>query len=250
MKWVEDLNRWIFDPKNADQEKEGKTKFLQSPAYGPPTDLKAVGISNAVLKKKSAKFYKNNKTISFSELITGINNIWMDSGISEAHVLCYYILSRYKKYYDDELWELIDKNWVPKIDHWISSDHLCMEIYGHYPVYRPPYLSKIQTWVKSVNPWRRRIGVTCLLQHVRKNPNAAKIAIQQIATVKNDSNYCVRKSIPWILREASKSDLNGVEEYIRNNIAYFNKTELREASKRMSDQVQEELLVVYDRMKK
>ncbi|MHA2252094.1 MAG: DNA alkylation repair protein [Candidatus Kariarchaeaceae archaeon] len=246
MEWVDEIQTWLFNAENADQERNGKRKFLQTSMDGPVTQLDTVGISNGVLRKKAAELYKKHNNLPFDELITGMDELWSNSGISEAKVLVTYFLARYKKQFNRALWTQIDSKWIDGIDHWIPSDHLCMDVFGHFTVYHETYLKDIQQWNKSSNPWRRRISLVCLVKHVRKEKEAARVLIEQVEAVKKDTNYYVRKAIPWLLRESCKSDPDGVIVFIKNNIQYFKKTELREAMKKLPNTVQDEFLELYE----
>ncbi len=246
MKWVDELREWLFDPQNSDQEKKGKIKFLQKPASGPPTKLTAVGISNGRIKKKAADFYRNNTDMIFQNLINGIDEIWLDFGISEAHVLACNILARYKKKFNSDLWKLIDLKWINKLDHWISSDHLGIDVYPHFQIKNPPYVNDIKNWIKSENPWRRRIATICLLKHVRTSREDTLLLMDQIDVIKSDKNYYVRKTIHWMLREASKANPQGIEKFIRINIKYFYISELNEAIKRLKDPVKTEIINLFE----
>lgn len=243
-----ELIDWLNDPQTADQVVAGKSKFLKTSKEGPITQLDTVGISNDVLKKKGREFYKENEKIEMSELLEGLNTLWFEPMLSEARILTTYILAKYHKNFDTSIWEYIDR-WVESIDHWTSCDHLCMEITPYIKVYENPIYEDLQKWITSDNFWRRRFTIVSFLKHVRSDKSAVVVMLPLMNQIMSDNNYYVRKAIPWILREASKSDPEEVKEFIKERIELLTKTELREATDRLDPNIQTHFLKVYDQLK-
>lgn len=247
MIWVNDLMNWLQDEDNSDQVKEGKSNFLKTAKIGPITKLDVVGISNGILKKKASDFYRSNKEMKLSELLEGLDVLWMKPMLAEARVLTAYILGKYHSKFDATVWQIIDR-WVETIDHWTSCDHLCIDVTGYIDVHKEPIYQDIQGWIKSDNFWRRRFAVVCFVKHARSNKSAVNKLLPLIDQILRDTNYYVRKSIPWLLREASKADSKLLSEFIFDRIGFLSKTELREAMKMLDTQTQDKFLFKYEKL--
>ncbi|MCE7735457.1 MAG: DNA alkylation repair protein [Candidatus Heimdallarchaeota archaeon] len=247
MIWVNELMNWLQDEDNSDQVKEGKLNFLKTAKIGPITKLDVVGISNGVLKKKASEFYRLNREMELSDLLEGLDILWMKPMLSEARILTAYILGKYHSKFDDTVWQLIDR-WVDTIDHWTSCDHLCIDVTGYMDVYENPIYTDIQEWINSDNFWRRRFAVVCFVKHARSNKNAVIKLLPLIDLILRDTNYYVRKSIPWLLREASKADSELLSEFIFERIGFLSKTEVRESMKMFDNETQEKFLYKYSKL--
>ncbi|MHA2029172.1 MAG: DNA alkylation repair protein [Candidatus Kariarchaeaceae archaeon] len=247
MIWINELINWLHDKDNSDQVKEGKLNFLKTAKEGPVTKLDTVGISNGILKKKANEFYRSNKDLQLQELLDGLDILWMKPMLSEARVLAAYILGKYHKIYDERVWEQID-NWVDSIDHWTSCDHLCIDVSGNLAVDEYPIYIALQEWVKSENFWRRRFAIVCFVKHVRTEKRSVDKLLPLLDSILRDTNYYVRKAIPWLLREASKSSPNVLSEFIFDRIGFLSKTELREAMKMLDTDTQDKFIYKYEKI--
>ncbi|MCH8907367.1 MAG: DNA alkylation repair protein [Candidatus Heimdallarchaeota archaeon] len=221
MKWERLIYEWLTDKSNSNQNLESKTNFAKTTFQSESTSLNAVGISNPSLRKK----------------------------VLEARTMSCYFLSKYKKHVDKTLFNHINSVWIDLIDHWTLSDHLCIDAFANLDLNQISYTKEIKKWVKNENFWRRRLSVTIYLKHLRKHEWAGLLALENIDKLKEDTNYYVRKSFSWVLRESSKVMKENISAYLINNVGYFNKTELHEASKYCDQGFKTELLDTYDQLK-
>jgi 3-methyladenine DNA glycosylase AlkD len=250
--WVKDIIKWILDPSTSDQEPVGKTKFVKTAKDGPITRLSAVGKSNPLVRKKSKEFYKSyNNSLDLKNLLLGLDYIYQNIDYTEAAMFVFYTLETFKSLYkkdgeaQNEIFDLINYRWIDKIDHWIPSDHLCIDGVRHIQVYRDKYVKEIGKWVESDHFWRQRLSVVIFIKHLKTSKVARDQAINNITQLLGNKNYYIRKSFPWVLREISKVEPDRIETYVRDNISYFNKTELREAVKALDELIQVELIDLY-----
>lgn len=249
LKWERLIYEWLTDKSNSNQNLESKTNFAKTTFEGESTSLNAVGISNPSLRKKVTSFFNENKNMSQEDLIQGLDYLWIETGILEGRTMSCYFLAKYKKHVDKNMFNHINSVWIDLIDHWTSSDHLCIDAFANLDLNQISYTKEIKKWVKNKNFWRRRLSVTIYLKHLRKHEWAGLLALENIDKLKEDTNYYVRKSFSWILRESSKVMKENISTYLINNVGYFNKTELREASKYCDQEFKTELLDTYDELK-
>ena len=227
-----------------DQEGESKTDFLRIAKVGPPTRLAAIGISNGSVKKLARQYYADNKAQPFEHVLGVADELFRDAKYVEEHMFLFYLLEMYRKSYTSDLFPIVD-GWIDLVDHWISSDHIAINVMKHYPVGN--HLDEIYQWVDSSNFWRRRQALTIFLKHL-KSTKVAETVIALLDLLKEDRNYYVRKAFPWVMREMSKSHPELVQPFMITNIDFFTKTEVREASKYLEGN--EKIIELYEQAKR
>lgn len=241
------VKSWLFDENNIDQDVESKIEFVQKSMVGPITRLRALGISNGKLKKYANQVSKEYKNIELDELLEELDIIYQNSISTEEKIIVYYILEKYKKLVVNNsqlVFNFIDENWIDDIDHWTSSDHLCIDALKHIK-FDDTLREKIDSWIKSDNFWRRRLAVTTMLKHT-KVENNAKYILTNIDLLKEDTNYYVRKTFPWLIRTISDSFPAMIKDYLLINYKFFSKTELRDATKKLDSITIEKILQNYN----
>lgn len=234
--WIKEIKTWLMDPSNADQEKSGKQKFIATSKTPTPSKLQAIGISNTKLRKYSSIKTRELKGEPFDEILKGLTKIWTEYYFEEYRIfVSSFLANTYwrKNHFTRELWEEIDEKWIPKIDYWTNSDAICIDILGYFPVTEEPYLSDLKRWNISDNFWRRRLSLITFIRLVRKNADSVKLLLPLVEhlLIKNEKDYYARKAIPWILREASKSNPQKIEEFLYKNKELLKNAEIKEASK-------------------
>ncbi|MCY3410556.1 MAG: DNA alkylation repair protein [Candidatus Heimdallarchaeota archaeon] len=247
MAWYNTFMDWISDPANHDQDNTKKTGFVQTAMVGPVTKLSAAGISNGKLKKYCVEVQKANISMDIDELLEGAHYIFEKARFTEDRVAIFFLLERYKKLIKTNsirVFTEINDRWVDLIDHWTTSDHLCINVFP-YLMLNDSILKEIDLWGESQNFWRRRLSITALIKHCQ-DEEIGLFIIKQVNKQIQDRNYYVRKAIPWLLRTCCKSVTEEVEEYLMNNYHQLSKTELREAMKNLSIDSQAILLDLYE----
>lgn len=242
------ITKWLEDPSSSDQNKESKSGFIRTAKAGPITRLRAAGISNGKLKKYATEIFKENKTIDYNPLMGEMSDLYLEAKSTETVVLCFFILEKFKQLVRNnskDIFKIINSDWIDKIDHWTSSDHLCINLVGYLEL-DEDIIEEVKTWRKSQNFWRRRLSITFFLKHYKGNEEISNLVLEQIDYLKNDKNYYVRKSLPWLMRTVSHTIPDTIEEYLEKNIIYFSKTEIREASRKLSDDAQVQLIELYE----
>lgn len=248
MEFALSITKWLEDPSSRDQNKESKNGFIRTALAGPVTRLHAIGISNPKLRKYASEFYKENITLDYNTLMEEMRKLYNQSKYTETVVLCFFILEKFKKLVKNNsknIFKVINLDWIDKIDHWTSSDHLCINLVGYLEL-DEDIIEEVKTWRKSQNFWRRRLSITFFLKHYKGNEEISNLVLEQIDYLKKDKNYYVRKSLPWLMRTVSHTIPDTIEEYLEKNIIYFSKTEIREASRKLSDDAQVQLIELYE----
>ena len=240
--WAKELLVWLHDPTNRNQDIEKKSGFVRTAKVGDVTQLQVLGIDNGSLKKKARSLSKEISELGLEELLPDLDSIFTNAEHIEERVIVCFILERFRREFDQSLFQLLDEKWIALIDHWIVNDHLSLNVIGHFPVYEEPYYSIIAQYPTSRNFWRRRMALTAFILQIRKKKEATARFLPIVKRLLGDKNYYVKKAVPWTLREASKSDPESVTEFLRRHKSQMNRTTLKEASARLSEDVRQEML--------
>ena len=230
------MREYLLDKVHRDQDPEKKTAFVRIAKEGDVTLLRAFGISNPTVKQLAKGYFR--KGYSFNTVLSNCDEMIRSARHTEEIIFALYLIEFYKST-DERLFRAADV-WIDLIDHWMMSDHLSINAMRHYTVEN--HIDEIRVWTVSDNFWRRRQSVTIFLKHMKKT-EVRKAVLANMTELLGDRNYYVRKAIPWVLRECSKFDLDGICRFLEDNIKSFSKTELREASKRIPER--ERLLELY-----
>lgn len=242
---IKDEMKQLIRNTSPDQNAKSKTSFLRTAKEGQPTRLKAFGLSNGKVKKLAVQFYSEEyKSHPFDEVLFACDLLFREAEFVEDHMLIFYLLERFHKQFTSDLFSVVNQ-WIDLIDHWISSDHIDINVMRKYPIER--HLKEISSWRNSENFWRRRQSITILLKHLKKD-NVGEILMGNIEHLKTDKSYYVRKGFTWVMREYSKIRPEIVYRFLDTNINHLNKTELRECSKYLKQK--EELIEKYERIKR
>ncbi len=243
MDWVEELTLWLKNPSTPDQNAESKSQFIKIAKVGPPTRLSGLGISNGKLKRYASYLVKTHQPV-LSENLEQLNLLYSKAEHTETLLVLFFIIERLKKQVDSTLFYFLEENWIPKIDHWTTADHMCINVFGYIPL-NADIIKRVEGWTFHDNFWFRRLSITFYLKHL-KNRDTHPYVIRNIDVLKNDPNYYVRKGIPWVVRTLSKQNLSIVEKFLEQNVESLTKTELREACKYLSKPTQLHLLEKYE----
>ncbi|MDD3246503.1 MAG: DNA alkylation repair protein [Methanosarcina sp.] len=121
------------------------------------------------------------------------------------------------------------EHWVENyVNNWAKCDTLCNHAVGSFIEKFPSYIENLKLWTQSDNRWLRRASAVTLILPARKGlflPDIFEIS-DLLLTDKDD---LVRKGYGWMLKEASKSHLQEVFDYVMKNKKEMPRTSLRYA---------------------
>ncbi|HQY43898.1 MAG TPA: DNA alkylation repair protein [Paracoccaceae bacterium] len=137
------------------------------------------------------------------------DGLWQ-SNIHEARVAAAKLLTQARIPGDEPVWQLI-ASWVPGFDAWAIADHAC-DAGGRRLVADPSRLDQVEGWVTHDSLWVRRAALVITLPWTKQNfPKPEDLAIRDrvlgwAATLADDRDWFIQKSIAWWLRDLSKHD--------------------------------------------
>ncbi|MDP7282742.1 MAG: DNA alkylation repair protein [Candidatus Undinarchaeales archaeon] len=167
-----------------------------------PTNLEFMGLKMDVLKKIAKKTTINCKD-DVNECFTLLKTLWSDA-TREGRQIAAEVLALLSKKYPEQCFEFIQDR-LHHIGDWELCDRLaCMSMKQLIKNDYEKYKKLIPIWIQSENLWVRRFGTVCLvtISHL-KHPDTTYI-LKSLDRVMDDSEYYVKKSVGWVLREVTK----------------------------------------------
>jgi 3-methyladenine DNA glycosylase AlkD len=122
------------------------------------------------------------------------------------------------------------------VNNWAKCDTLCNHAVGSFIEMYPECVESLKGWARSENRWLRRASAVTLILPARKGMFLGDIF--EIAEVLlKDEDDMVQKGYGWMLKEASKSHLQEVFEYVMAKKAGMPRTALRYAIEKMPEEM-------------
>ncbi len=106
----------------------------------------------------------------------------------------------------------------------------------------PELAARVSRWAGDRNMWVRRASIVGLIPIVRRGV-ALDILYRTARRLHGDPEDLIQKAVGWALREAGKSDMGRLEQYLRENGPRIPRTTLRYAIERFPPRQRRELLV-------
>jgi 3-methyladenine DNA glycosylase AlkD len=109
-------------------------------------------------------------------------------------------------------------------------------IQGH-----PEFIDEVTSWVDSENKWLRRASIVPFAKLAR-NGQHIDVVHKTAAKLFNDGEDLIQKAAGWILRESGKTDMNRLEQFLREHGKRIPRTTLRYAIERFPETKRKDLL--------
>ena len=160
----------------------------------------------------------------------------------EPRGLAILVLTRFKKELGPDAFERI-RRWLERdyLDNWALVDATCPELAGHLLLLHPALQDAIREWAGSPNRWVRRASLVSWLKLTKKRELLDKIyAMAEVHF--SDPDDLIQKANGWLLREAGKTDVDRLEDFLRRHGPQIPRTTLRYAIERFPGNKRQALL--------
>lgn len=168
--------------------------------------------------KKGYSFYKGD----LEQIFDTFHSIHHTSNNFETKNQAYLFLDKYFNKVDDAKIYAHLITWVKQIDNWAHSDNLSKYLtrFSEKPELKNKFLSQLEKWNKSKNPWERRQSLISLFYYARTKKNHVEFDLAQkhLLNLIDDSDYFVQKAVGWTLRESYNVYPDLTYKLIKNNI--------------------------------
>jgi 3-methyladenine DNA glycosylase AlkD len=171
--------------------------------------------------------------------------LW-DTSSREERKICSESVSRLLEKDEESALSLIMEI-IPDLDNWEICDSLANIGLKNWMIEHPEVtLRMIHNWVRSPNPWIRRLGVVSLIplsnREVFEDLDAYLIVIKKLM---RDEHESVQKAVSWVIREITPKDPHRVGKFLEVFTKYSEPSTqriIREGSKKLDDAVRTVLM--------
>ncbi|NIG57150.1 DNA alkylation repair protein [Chitinophaga sp. Cy-1792] len=202
--------------------------------------LKVYGMRNAAIASIAKISFKEIKDRPKEEIFSLCEILWKSEYLEEGYIACNWSYAIRRQYEADDIKTF--ENWVQHyVTNWITCDTLCNHTVGTLIEMYPKQISYLKKWALSDNRWMRRAAAVTLIVPAKKGlflPDIFKIA----DTLLMDKDDMVQKGYGWMLKEASKENLEKVYQYIMKHRASMPRTALRYAIEKFPPQMKAEAM--------
>jgi 3-methyladenine DNA glycosylase AlkD len=205
--------------------------------------FRCYGLTAAQVRALAKEIYEIVKPEWRIEDAVRLCDILLPNSYHEAKTIGVLILEKYKKDFPRSLLPKI-RTWLEAdyLNNWAAVDVLCPESVGALLVKYPELVKEIKTWPDSPNRWVRRASLVSFIKLARKREYLD--AIYKIsASLFEDGDDLIQKANGWLLREAGKGDMAGLEKFLLQHGPAIPRTTLRYAIERFDDKERKRILL-------
>lgn len=136
------------------------------------------------------------------------------------------------------------KRWLARhCTDWASTDNLCGEVIGPLLVQHPSLIAEVRAWRASRHLYVRRASAVALIPLARKG-QALDEAYAAARALGGEEHHLLQKAAGWLLREAGKTDMARLEEFLRRHGRELSRTTVSYAVERFAMQKRRDLQAV------
>lgn len=211
------------------QQADQKTRDSAQSYFKEPIEV--YGVKTAIVNRIAGNYWQGVKLFGKQAIFDLCEELLKSNFNEEAFIACDWAYRVRDQYCADDLSVFAD--WIGKyIDNWAKCDTLCNHAVGALIDKYPELIEELKHWATSENRWLRRAAAVSLIIPARRGRFLHDIF--EIATLLlTDQDDLVRKGYGWMLKEASKSHLSEVFDYIIRNKESMPRTALRYAIEKM-----------------
>jgi 3-methyladenine DNA glycosylase AlkD len=217
------------------QRAVGEKKYLKS-------QLMFFGVPVPEVRKAARQFKKEHPHFTRQELLRQTQAMWTD--YHEMRTVAIAILEQYAQLLRGADIAFVEKL-IRRSEGWSHVDFLAVQIAGPI-VQKYKSARKLMTrWSRDESFWIRRSSMLSLILELRSEDGDFELFVGFADGMLDEKEFFIRKSIGWVLREASKARPELVYDYLLNRIKRVSGLTLREGSKRLPKRQRERLLALY-----
>jgi len=192
-----------------------------------------LGVRLPLVRKIANKHFKEISELDVDQVLEICDKL-LESSIYEHKVIAFHWSYKCKKQFQSKHFKIFESWLKTYVDDWSDCDDLCTHSLGYLVFHYPEFLPKVEKWASSKNRWMRRASAVTLIYSARKGTHLDNI-FNTANILLLDKDDLVQKGYGWMLKEASKSFLEEVFQYVINNKNKMPRTALRYAIEKMSD---------------
>ena len=195
------------------------------------------GVKSARVRQIAKTYFAEVRDLPKEQLFALCESLLQTGYLEESSIACDWV-KRFHTQFKPKDWTIFER-WIDAyIANWASCDTFCNHTVGTFLEMYPQYVSRLRTWAKSKNLWKRRAAAVSLIIPARKglfHENVFELA--EILLL--DSEDMVQKGYGWMLKEAGNSDQQAVFQFVMKHRRVMPRTALRYAIEKMPKSLKE-----------
>ncbi|RKH50003.1 DNA alkylation repair protein [Corallococcus llansteffanensis] len=215
-----------------------------------PTDVRALGVSNAEVRRIADAFVKQ-KSLSPEERLAVTEDLLAQATHHEEVLLGFAVVRKaVGRSFDEALLDRF-RYWLEhSVWSWAQCDDLCLTVMYPFFLTRTPAITRIQHWTGSRSPWCRRAANVALVKFVNRELRTSRYMLPREVILGNaqrllsDPEPYVQKSVGWLLKVAADHHREAVVGFIQENISGMQRDTLRYAIERLDPEQRKALLAL------
>lgn len=152
-----------------------------------------------------------------------------------------FLVTRFRRKLGASIWPRIDR-WADALDNWETCDQLAMNIAGELVARDVALIDELIAWTASPNPWRRRCAAASTSVLNQKGRRMAVETLRVCEPLMLDADPSVGKAVAWAIREATESDPDAAQAFLRRWKGRAPRRIFREACGKLPEEVRADLL--------
>ena len=195
------------------------------------------GVRSADLKAVEAIAYRRIRALSRQERYQLFEEMWRSGKLEEGAMVCH-IGRKFKREFEKAEF-VIFEGWIDKhVRNWAHCDGVSSWLLAACIENEPALRSKLISWTRSKNRWKRRASAVSFLQEAKRGRSFDYIC-EVCERLEKDSDLMVQKGAGWLLKETYPKRPEEVLEFLR--LRSFPRLVVRYAAEKMSKSDRAEL---------
>jgi 3-methyladenine DNA glycosylase AlkD len=170
----------------------------------------ALGVYTKDLRAVARSFRHRFPGVDLRDLHALADRLWHGRVFEERLLACELLVAERRRW-TDESWDVATA-WIDTAEGWGLCDTLGNELLGRMVDVAPSRLTEVRGWVRSPNPWRRRVAVYALGRRIRAGDLDAPFAF--LTALRRDPDPWVQRAVGTWLRECWKVDPGRTEAFL------------------------------------
>ena len=172
----------VADPEFA----AGVRRFFKEP-------VQPHGVPAPQVREVARLAYRELKQWPVAERDRFVTELWSSGVLEEGSVVCY-VYRRFAKSCDQREFRMFE-NWLDRyVTNWGHCDGVSTWLIAASIANRPELVTKLASWTKSKNRWKRRAAAVSLIYEAKRGRNTETI-FQICGLLRDDTDDLVRKGV-------------------------------------------------------
>jgi 3-methyladenine DNA glycosylase AlkD len=200
-------------------------------------DVDPWGVRSPDLKVVEAMAYRRIKALPRQERYQLFEAMWRSGKLEEGAMVCH-IGRKFKREFGKAEFAIFER-WIDKhVHNWAHCDGVSSWLLAGCIENDPSLRSKLISWTRSKNRWKRRASAVSFLQEGKRGRSFEYIC-DVCARLEKDPDLMVQKGFGWLLKETYPRRPEEVLEFVR--LRSFPRLVVRYAAEKMSKRDRAEL---------